>query len=101
MIYHLKEETAYIELEDIQHCIRHSSGVVTKEQPLPPESSLPSALEESCQWMTVVPCVQMATDEKDTKKLKTDCSKNVDLFDIVRAFCHPRVIETVSQVLKE
>lgn len=56
-------------------------------------------------WILPVVCNQLSSFEPENKKSKksrsTKASNEVDVLDVIRAFCHPRVIETVSKVLRE
>jgi len=95
-----EEETAFVELEDVENCIRHSFRYVM-DHPQPSESTRSPPLSMTANnWMTPVTFSHVPLKSPEAKKPKTSTG-DLKLFDIVRAFCDQRTVQTIIEVLKE
>ncbi len=95
---------AFSDLEEIEGFIRYSlkamKDVEARKKNAPVEVKDTLDLDEP--WIHPVVCYQLPSFEPENKKSRsTKASHEVDVLDVIRAFCHPRVIETVSKVLQE
>ena len=96
----------YSDLEEIQGFIRYSLKAVEERQAK--NSNVPEemkdTLDSDISWIIPVVCKQLlsASSGPENKRARsTDTPHEVNALDVIRAFCHPRVIEAVSKVLLE
>lgn len=89
-------------LDEIQNLVSFTlKAASTANQKNTPEdvSELPSLIEP---WILPVACTQLPRLDPEVKKARFDREHaEVDVLDVIRAFCHPRVIEIVSQILQD
>lgn len=89
------------DLDEIQHLVRYTlkaASTVNRKTISEGNSDL-SILSEP--WILPVTCSQLVSSDTEMKKPRfDDPHPEVDTLDIIRAFCHPHVIEIVSQILR-
>jgi len=91
------------DFEEIHGFIRHSIGRLKEKSNNSEESkSIDDHLMSSEPWIIPVICVdhQEANNDQD-RNYSNDNGGTFDVLDVVRAFCHPDVIKTVSSILRK
>ncbi len=91
------------DLEEIHGFIRHSSMQLKEksknskktqaidDQMIPPEP-----------WIIPVTCAGHQEANNDEERSDSNVNRRIlDVLDVVRAFCHPDVIKTVSSILRK
>lgn len=94
---------AYSDLDEIEGLVRYSYSAIKGESETLQKNVLRQTDLEQVKdqtWIVPVVCQQMPISEPEVKRARSTDTP-LDSLDIIRAFCHPRVIATVSQILEE
>lgn len=91
------------DLEEIHGFIRHSIGQLKEKSKDSTEAkSKNDKLISAEPWIIPVTCLetQVASDEEERSD-NNSIQSTFNVLDVVRAFCHPDVIKTVSSILRK
>lgn len=97
---------AYVDLEEVDGLVRYSISALRDVH----VRSINTTQEKSAEpipnetWVTPVVCQHSLSSDIEPEKKRArsnDVPPKVNTVDVIRAFCHPRVIETVSRILQD
>lgn len=91
---------AYADLDEIHNFVQHSLKTLKDNKADCRNKPDDFADLPNEPWVSPVVCNESPVF-KVKKARSTDTHQQIEVLDIVRAFCHPRVIETVSQILQD
>lgn len=97
---------AYADLDQIQGLVNYSCDAALKvaQSGSSPEEPSSDPLPDET-WIHRVVCYPLPDSEPEAKRQRSTQAKSdsreLNAIDIIRAFCHPRVIKTVSEVLQD
>lgn len=92
----------YSDLQEIEGFIRYSLSAMAETRTDQGQVEVGNAPNGNESWLLPVVCNKSssAITEPDSKKARSLVQK-LETLDIIRAFCHPRVIQTISTLLLE
>ncbi|XP_057381740.1 HSPB1-associated protein 1-like [Daphnia carinata] len=94
-----EEDMAYADLDEIQNFVQYCFKALKDNET--DSKNVPEDVDALPDEPWILPVICKESSEPKVKKARSaDAHSKIEALDIVRAFCHPRVIETVSQILK-
>lgn len=93
-------DTADLDLEDVQGFIQHT--VNRLRESARPQTNDSEVMPPSEPWIIPIPCELIEALPKETEVPERPVpQQDIGPLDVIRAFCHPEVIQTVSRLLKK